>query len=559
MKIKKLLFSACLMAISYTAFTQAYTPGNVVVYRYGDGVAPMPLGFVVPVFLDEYTPTGTLVNTKVIPTTTSGLNYRLTGVGRLASGLYQQEGMSTISSDGKYITIFGYNQEPGAGAPATTDGLVVGVVAADGSYNSTTTLSNFSTSGLGAPRSAVVKGNEIWANGYQNGVQYTTMGSLSSSTRVSVAQNSPRTMTIFGDTLYAPIGGGNTLAKTTPVPQISTSFATQTLPSLPGPITTTTNQVVLFAVGTRTRMYLTDDGAATGNTIRRYYLNTAGNAWVADGTVSAAPSTTLVKGISGVATINDTNTVIDLYATTWGNDGNGTEASKLLKFTDTYVTATPSNPPSTSALTIIATAPANTVFRSVTMAPEGSSNIGTIVLPISLKSFNAGAAGKKTNIWWSTSTELNVQQYSIEKSTDAKNFNAIGSRLATNTNQLVSYTFIDDNVETTINYYRLKIINQDGRFSYSPVIRVKTGGSNQSDVSIAPNPVTGNSVNISHARADVNSVIKIISLQGKIMQTTKVQAGATQTVILLTNISKGNYVIEFVNQSGKQTTNMIKL
>lgn len=559
MKVKHLFFAFFLTAFFQGAHAQGFTPGNVVVYRYGDGAAAMPLGTLVPVFLDEYTPGGTLVSTKAIPSTTNGINFGLTGLGRLGSGLYQQEGMSTISADGKYITIFGYNGAPGATVPTTANGLVVGVVAADGSYNSSTTLSNAASTGLGAPRSAIVKDNEVWANGYQNGVQYTTMGALSTSTRVSVSQNSPRTMTIFGDTLYAPIGGGNTLAKTTPLPRVSTTFGTQTLPSLPGPVTTTTNQVVLFTVGTRTRMYLADDGAATGNTIRRYYLNTGGTAWVADGTVNAVPSTTLLKGISGVATVSGSLTVIDIYATTWGNDGNGTEASKLLKFTDTYVTATPSFPPSTSALTTLATSPANTVFRSVTMAPVGSANVGLLVLPISLQSFNAGAAGKNNNIWWSTSSETNVQQYSIEKSTDAINYESIGTRTATNSDQLASYAFTDNDVHTAISYYRLKIVNQDGSFSYSPVIMVKTEAGITGKLRISPNPVAGNAVNIFHAKAGVNSVIKIISLEGRMIHSSRVPAGATQSMLLLNHISKGNYVVEFVSQSGKQTTAMIKL
>lgn len=553
--MKKMLLSFCI-AIGINASAQSFTPGNVVVYRYGDGVTTMPLGFVVPVFLDEYSPSGTFIQTKAIPTTTNGLNFRLTGLGKLASGLYQQEGMSTLSQDGKYITIFGYNQAPGSGVPFTADGLVVGIVAADGSYNSTTTLSNAATVGLGAPRSAVVNGTDIWANGFNNGVQYTTLGSLSTSTRVSVgAQNSPRTMNIFNDTLYVPIGSSATLARVGPLPTTPVTITTQSI-STPQP---TTNQVFVLKVGGLLRMYTADDGATTGNTIRRYYLNDAGTTWVVDGTISSLPATAFVKSITGASKVEGTKTIVELYATSWGNDGSGTETSKLLKFTDTFTTATPKDPAVTTAITTIATAPANTVFRSVTLAPTNSAAIGTVILPLSLQSFNAGFDGKNTTLYWTTVNEVNVKDFTIEKSADAISFNAIGTRLASNNSQLNSYTFVDNTTATTA-YYRLKMTDKNGSFSYSATIKVSATNANSKSISIAPNPVAGSYINISHPKSQAGSTISIFSVQGKLMQTVKVQAGATQSVVMLQGLVSGSYVIEYIDATGntKQNLSFIK-
>lgn len=553
--MKKMLLSFCI-AIGINASAQSFTPGNVVVYRYGDGVTTMPLGFVVPVFLDEYSPSGTLIQTKAIPTTTNGLNFRLTGLGKLASGLYQQEGMSTLSQDGKYITIFGYNQAPGSGVPFTADGLVVGIVAADGSYNSTTTLSNAATVGLGAPRSAIINGTDIWANGFQNGVQYTTLGALSTSIRVSVgAQNSPRTLGIFNDTLYAPIGSSATLARVGPLPITPVTITTQSI-STPQP---TTNQVAVFKVGGLLRMYVADDGASTGNTIRRYYLNDAGTTWVVDGTISSLPTTTFLKSVVGAAKVEGTKTIIEMYATSWGNDGSGTETSKLLKFTDTFTTATPKDPAVTTAITTIATAPANTVFRSVTLAPTNSAAIGTVILPLSLQSFNAGFDGKNTTLYWTTVNEVNVKDFTIEKSADAISFNAIGTRLASNNSQLNSYTFVDNTTAATA-YYRLKMTDKNGSFSYSATIKVSATNANSKSISIAPNPVAGSYINISHPKSQAGSTISIFSVQGKLMQIVKVQAGATQSVVMLQGLVSGSYVIEYIDATGntKQNLSFIK-
>lgn len=536
------------MLVAISAFSQGFTPGNLVVYRYGDGSAPMANSTLVPVFLDEYTPAGVLVGTKVIPTVADGANKPMSGLARVSTGLYQQEGISTISSDGKYITIIGYNQTPGAAIPATSDGFVVGVIAADGSYNSTTTLSNEASTGLGSPRSAIIKGTDIWANGYQNGVQYTTLGA-SGSTRVSVGQNAPRTLTMFGDAIYAPIGNSGNLASADPAPGTSTTFSTISF----GSPTPTTNQVMVFMINGVYRLYVADDAA---NLIRRYYLNTAGTSWVVDGTVSSAPATAFVKSITIVQSESGANTLVDVYATTWGNDGSGIEASKLIKFTDTYSTASPKNPPTTSAVAVLATAPANTLFRSVTPAPVNSAAIGTVVLPINLKSFNAGVDGGKVNIWWSTFNEVNVKDFTVERSTDAVNFDGVGTVAARNSIQLSSYTFTDAHPNATVLYYRLKVTDKDGSVTYSAVIKVSLAVAAR--VSVAPNPAAGSNINVSHAKAGKDAVIRLFSFDGKLIRSIPVQQGATQSLVEVAQLVKGNYIVEFADASARSTATFIK-
>ena len=73
----------------------AFTPGDLVIYRVGDGTAAL-VNTGVPVFLDEYTPLGILVQSISVPTTTVGLNRRL-----IASGTATSEGLLTRSTDGK--------------------------------------------------------------------------------------------------------------------------------------------------------------------------------------------------------------------------------------------------------------------------------------------------------------------------------------------------------------------------------------------------------------------------------------------------------------------------
>ena len=69
----------------------AFTPGNIVVYRVGAGGAATLVNTGNPIFLDEYTPAGALVQSLALPTTTSGSNHRL-----IASGTATSEGLLTM-------------------------------------------------------------------------------------------------------------------------------------------------------------------------------------------------------------------------------------------------------------------------------------------------------------------------------------------------------------------------------------------------------------------------------------------------------------------------------
>lgn len=470
MKRKLLLLVPGLLFSVFSAFSQ-FTAGNVVVYRYGDGGA-YTNGQLAPTFLDEYTPAGILIKTHGVPSVTNGVNKGLTGLLKLGTGFYQQEGMSTLSQDGKYITIFGYNAAVGNTVPTTTDGLVVGVIAADGSVNTTTTLSNAATVGLGSPRSAIVDGINIWANGFQNGVQYTTLGSTTSTQVNTSTQNSPRTLSIFNNNITVPIGSSGTLAYKTPLPTGSAAaFTTRILSGTP-----TTNQVLSFSIGNRILIYTIDDAA---NTIRRFSTNSAGDTWLTLGTVlTSSPQTTLVKSITGISNVVGANTEITLYATTWGNDGTGTESSKLLTFKDTYVTPStnPSAPTSTTALTTLATAPAGTVFRSVTMAPQSSASVGTATLPVSLTSFKGKKQDESIQLSWTTISERNNSHFNVLRSIDGKKFQALGKVSGKgNSDDLMNYNYADVNPLGGTNYYQLQQFDFDGKSSKSDVIAVESG------------------------------------------------------------------------------------
>lgn len=81
----------------------AFTPGDLVIYRVGTGATSLSSA-ATAVFLDEYTATRVLVQSIALPTADSGSNQTLT-----ASGTATSEGLLTLSADGRYLELTGYN------------------------------------------------------------------------------------------------------------------------------------------------------------------------------------------------------------------------------------------------------------------------------------------------------------------------------------------------------------------------------------------------------------------------------------------------------------------
>lgn len=98
-----------------------------------------------------------------------------------------------------------------------------------------------------------------------------------------------------------------------------------------------------------------------------------------------------------------------------------------------------------------------------------------IVTPVELSSLSANLNGKSVIINWSTATEKNNMGFEIQKSTDNSSFVKIGFVNGNGTTtESKKYSYADNNVSSTKNYYRLKQMDYDGSYKISPVVEAGT-------------------------------------------------------------------------------------
>ena len=173
-------------------------------------------------------------------------------------------------------------------------------------------------------------------------------------------------------------------------------------------------------------------------------------------------------------------------------------------------------------------------------------------LPLTLLSFEALKQTGKVLLQWMTDNESDASRFIVERSPDGVAYSGIGSVMALNHTGQNNYTFNDLQPFPVLNFYRLKMLNNDGSYRYSPVRKVNFGVA-ADDISVYPNPVTGGKLYIASTGNCKTAImydaagqeIRSFILQGR------------NNIIDLSGISKGIYQIKIVSDLGVQSRKVI--
>jgi len=173
-------------------------------------------------------------------------------------------------------------------------------------------------------------------------------------------------------------------------------------------------------------------------------------------------------------------------------------------------------------------------------------------LPIELLSFTGYEERKINQLEWTTSTEINNDLFTIQRSLNGADFYTIGTLPgAGNSNSTKHYTFSDDDPALGINYYRLKQTDFDGVFSYSHTIAISNEGNETT--TIFPNPTNGILNISSNVISDITHVF-IKDTQGRVIETY-----TPYDQINISHLSTGMYFIQVLHQDNKTETLKINL
>ncbi len=178
----------------------------------------------------------------------------------------------------------------------------------------------------------------------------------------------------------------------------------------------------------------------------------------------------------------------------------------------------------------------------------------SVPMPVEMMGVYGFSVGRENEIHWKTASEVNADRFEIEASQDGESFHTIGSvEAAGNSMEENSYTFVDNNPYFPVTFYRIRSIDMDASYRYSPIISIASNL--EADLSIHqvyPNPATESTVVEFSSKSEEQYHLQVIASNGKIVfeQTSKLK-GVQALSLNVKSWSAGIYSIRITTDSGK--------
>jgi hypothetical protein len=181
---------------------------------------------------------------------------------------------------------------------------------------------------------------------------------------------------------------------------------------------------------------------------------------------------------------------------------------------------------------------------------------------VSLPSAEQGnTEGSSNRLKWATATERNTALFVVERSKNgAANWVAVAEQKAKgNSNALLTYDATDAN-PLTISYYRLKMIDFDGKTEYSNVVTLIRESGKFGISALFPVPTDKSATLEFEATQDQNIALMLTDMTGRVVlqQSIAAQKGLNNHTIDASNLTSGVYILSLNNGQTKAISRFVK-
>lgn len=178
-------------------------------------------------------------------------------------------------------------------------------------------------------------------------------------------------------------------------------------------------------------------------------------------------------------------------------------------------------------------------------------------LPVTLLSFTGEQQGKSNLLKWTTSQEVNTAYFELERSTSANIYTKLQTVLASgNSTSSLSYLFLDVQPVAGNNFYRLKMMDADGKFVYSNTVLLRVV--DDLLLSVFPNP-TADKLNISIKSTQNFAQLKLFVFDNSGKMISQQVEGNNNTIILdVSKYPSGVYFLKILFGDKEETMRFVK-
>lgn len=172
-------------------------------------------------------------------------------------------------------------------------------------------------------------------------------------------------------------------------------------------------------------------------------------------------------------------------------------------------------------------------------------------LPLSLLSFTGTSIEQGVQLIWKTTEEVNTSSFGIQRSQRGNDFTAIAGIPSNAVSG--NYTYTDHTAVNGQTYlYRLKMIDLNGHFTYSPTIQVRVNkNSSAGKFTLFPNPIVGNQVSLRANTSDLPAVrIAVRDISGRTWLNSTITKANGLYSFPVQQLRAGTYVLQVYSLQG---------
>jgi hypothetical protein len=185
-------------------------------------------------------------------------------------------------------------------------------------------------------------------------------------------------------------------------------------------------------------------------------------------------------------------------------------------------------------------------------------------LPLVLAEFTGTInSNNSVSLIWKTSSELNSKEFDLERSVDGVNFETISIvPAAGNSTVTINYSRRDeDHPQTPVLYYRLKLVDIDGRYEYSKVLKLRFRAGSFYINKIYPQPSRDMlHVDITNVSGPANCIVSFVALGGAVIKQTTVVLNRGDNIVdvNVSSLPRGSYIMKITNGETEVVEKLIR-
>ncbi|MCE3259860.1 MAG: hypothetical protein K0S12_1501 [Bacteroidetes bacterium] len=182
-------------------------------------------------------------------------------------------------------------------------------------------------------------------------------------------------------------------------------------------------------------------------------------------------------------------------------------------------------------------------------------------LPLTLLEFECAKQNKSVKLKWTTSAEINFSRFDVQRSNDASSFKTIASVPGKGKDGKAIYELNDNSTPEDVVYYRLKMIDRDGSYTYSKIVSLNGDASAGNSLTLVSNSISDDLLKVVvNSPSEGLVTLNIFDTQGKLLKNLKnqkVKQGNNSLTVDVSSLSSAVYILKIHADGIKTPANSI--